>query len=73
MVIEDVAQKKLDECDFVDPSLKFDASFPIVLENVYIGRVVMTSPAPRPEMNVGYFDVLREAADEIAQLLQKKS
>jgi len=69
-VIEDVAQETLEECDFVDPALRFYASFPIILENAYIGSVVMTSPAPRPYMNLPYFKVLREAADEVAQLLQ---
>jgi len=72
MVIEDVAHEKLEECDGADPSFRFYASFPIILEAVYIGSVVMTSTAPHPYMQLKYFKVLGEAADEIAQLLQKQ-
>jgi len=72
MVIEDVHQEMLDECAALGPDLRFYASFPIRLDDSYVGSVILTSPTPRPYTSVRHFQVLEEAADNIGMLLQEQ-
>jgi len=71
-VIEDVQMENLAEFEVLDPSVRYYASFPIRLEDTYFGSIIMTSPVARPWKNLRHYQVLQEAADEIAKLLEEQ-
>jgi len=72
VVIEDVQKENLDECEVLDPSLGYYASFPIRIGDKYFGSIIMTSPVSRTYTNLKHYQVLQEAADEIAKLLEEQ-
>jgi len=72
IVIEDVQKENLDEYEIVDPSLRYYASSPIRTEDSYFGSIVMTSPVARPYKGLKHYQVLQEAAADIAKLLAEQ-